>query len=85
MTVEIEIDESTETEVHVQKTIELSSEEILEQLDISELAEILETAIGPLLDDLYRAVIDKNGPDTDCFFDRIYETIDRSKPKEGEE
>ena len=89
MTVKIGIDEYVETEVHVCKTIEvpldeiledISQEEIIEAIGGSAFAEILETAIGPLLDDAYRAIKEGREVEAEFLFDKIYETIDRSKP-----
>lgn len=60
--------------------IELTHDELLGLLDIPELAEILEIAIGPLLDDTYRAVRVKDENETEYLFDKIYETLDRQKP-----
>lgn len=60
--------------------IELSHDELLGSLEIPELAAVLETAIGPLIDDAYRAVHAKDPTEIEYLFDKIYETIDRQKP-----
>lgn len=60
---------------------ELTNPEALEQLNISEIASVLETAIGPLLDDLFIAVKENNPAYVEHYFDSIYETLDRQKPE----
>ncbi len=80
MPISFNIDRNVQTEVHVQKTLELTREEVLAALDPSEFADVLETAIGPLLDDLYTAVKEGKPAYIDHYFDSLYETIDRQKP-----
>lgn len=63
-------------------TIEISSDESAEKglLACDEVAKILGTAIGPLLDDLYHSVKRRDETEIEYLFSKIYETVDWQKP-----
>ena len=76
----IDIDEHITTEVRVEKSLELTIDDVLDKMDTCHISELLVPLIRGHIDDLYLAVHGNSKTDIEYYFRKIYEELDLNPP-----